>query len=96
MEKNQATASCVGDTLIFRPDATVSEVLEETFHFSQNLMQTNINQPISVRVLMNEIEAKQYIIKNAKKYSVPRSEIDTLKAQLENYKAELEKIRKKE
>ena len=45
---------------------------------------------------MNEIEAKQYIIKNAKKYSVPRSEIDTLKAQLENYKAELEKIRKKE
>lgn len=59
-------------------------------------MQTNINQPISVRVLMNEIEAKQYIIKNAKKYSVPRSEIDTLKAQLENYKAELEKIRKKE
>ncbi len=94
LEKNNATASCIGKTLLFRPDATVSEVLEETRHFMQNIEGLNNDKPISERLMLNEIEAGEYILKNATKFGVPRTEIEEVERNLEIYKERLEKYRR--
>ena len=75
--------------LFFRSDVTVSEVLEETHHFIQNLNRLNDDKPVSLRIILNEIEAKEFIIKNAKKYNVPRVEVEETMGLLENYKKQL-------
>ena len=91
LQKNDASASCIGNTLLFRPDATVSEVFEETFHFKQNISKINDDKPVMLRKILNEIEAKEYILNNANKYGVPRTEINEIKVHLEKYKQDLKK-----
>ena len=86
-----ADASIVGDTILFRKDVCVSEVLEETHHYMQNLNHMNDDKPEPLRTYLNEIDAKEYLLNNARKYKIPRNEIETTKKQLESYKAELEK-----
>jgi len=95
LEENNATASCIGDILIFRPDVTVSEVLEETYHFQQNQKGINADKEIILRTILNEIDAKKFILRNAKKYGVPRAEIDEIASHLEQYTKELEEYYKK-
>lgn len=95
LEENNATASCIGDVLIFRPDATVSEVLEETYHFQQNQKGINADKEIILRTILNEIDAKRFILRNAKKYGVPRAEIDEIASHFEQYTKELEEYYKK-
>ncbi len=95
LEGNNATASCIGDILIFRPDATVSEVLEETYHFRQNQNGLNADKESILRTILNEIDAKKFILRNAKKYGVPRTEIEEITAHLEQYTKELEEYYKK-
>lgn len=95
LEGNNATASCIGDILIFRPDATVSEVLEETYHFRQNQNGLNADKESILRTILNEIDAKKFILRNAKKYGVPRTEIEEITAHLEQYMKELEEYYKK-
>ena len=56
------------------PDATLSEVLEETYHFSQNLRGLNADKNIELRTILNEIDAKQYLLENARKYGITRIE----------------------
>ncbi len=89
LQSNNATASCIGNTLLFRPDVTISEVLEETFHFKQNLSKVNDDKPVKLRTILNEIEAKEYILNNSKKYNIPRTEIEETKFHLQKYKNEL-------
>lgn len=96
LEKSGATASCIGDTLLFRPDATISEVLEETHHFMQNINGLNDDKSAVLRTILNEIEAKEFIINNAKKYNVPRAEIEETMKHLESYKKELKEYYKGE
>lgn len=95
LEGNNATASCIGDILIFRPDATVSEVLEETYHFRQNQNGLNADKESILRTILNEIDAKKFILRNVKKYGVPRTEIEEITAHLEQYTKELEEYYKK-
>lgn len=95
LEENNATASCIGDVLIFRPDATISEVLEETYHFQQNRKEMNADKDVILRTILNEIDAKKFILRNAKKYGVPRTEIEEITAHLEQYTKELEEYYKK-
>ena len=95
LEENNATASCIGDVLIFRPDATISEVLEETYHFQQNRKEMNADKDVILRTILNEIDAKKFILRNAKKYGVPRAEIEEITAHLEQYTKELEEYYKK-
>lgn len=92
LEKSNATASCIGDTLLFRPDATISEVLEETHHFMQNLNGLNDDKSALLRTILNEIEAKEFIINNAKKYNVPRAEIEETIKHLDSYKKTIKRI----
>ena len=95
LKENNATASCIGDVLIFRPDATISEVLEETYHFQQNRKEMNADKDVILRTILNEIDAKKFILRNAKKYGVPRAEIEEITAHLEQYTKELEEYYKK-
>lgn len=89
LEKSGATASCIGDTLLFRPDVTISEVLEETHHFMQNVNGLNDDKSAILRTILNEIEAKEFIINNAKKYNVPRTEIEETMKHLKSYEKQL-------
>jgi len=81
-----ASASVIGDVLMFRADATIGEVLEETYHFMQNRKGINDDKGEPLRTYLNEIDAKEYIIQNAGKYHVPRNEVDLAKRELEYYK----------
>lgn len=80
-----ADAATVGDVILFRQEVTVSEVLEETHHFMQNKNGLNSDKPEPIRTYLNEIEAKQYLLDNAQKYSVPRSETEQTKGHLKHY-----------
>lgn len=89
LAKENAAASTIGDTMIFRKDVTVSEVLEETRHFEQNRIGLNADKPHKLRMILNEIDARDYIFEYAAKYQVPRNEIELLKRQYEGLKQQL-------
>lgn len=84
-----ASASAIGDTLMFRKDVCVCEVLEETYHFKQNLAHMNDDKGEPLRTILNEIDAKQFILDNAQKYKVPRNEIELIRKQLAGYQEQL-------
>ena len=86
-----ASAAIVGDTLLFRKDVCISDVLEETHHYMQNIGNLNSDKPEPLRTILNEIEAKKYLIENSKKYKIPRNEIETTKHHLKSYEEELKK-----
>ncbi len=94
LDSVNAAASIVGDTILFRENVTISEVLEETHHFKQNKFGLNDDKPEPLRTYLNEIEAKQFLISNAAKYAVPRSETQETEKQLEWYNNLLEQYRK--
>lgn len=84
-----AAASVIGNVMFFRKDVLISEVLEETRHFMQNQIKLNDDKGEPLRTILNEIEAKEYILGQAEKYKIPRSEIDLTRKQLESYKRQL-------
>ena len=96
LEKQGAAASIVGDALIFRKDVCISEVFEETYHFEQNIAKMNDDKGEPLRSILNEIDAKQYLLDNANKYKIPRNEIEVTQKQLVEYQKQLEKFRKGE
>ncbi len=89
LEKNNASASTIGDVILFRKNVTVSDVLEETFHFKQNIQKRNGDKPLKEQIILNEIEAKEYVLSCQKKYHIPDSEVEQTRNQLESYKKEL-------
>ena len=95
LDKMGAAASNIGDVLMFRKNVCISEVLEETYHFEQNKIKLNNDKKEPLRTILNEIDAKQYLLDNASKYKIPRKEIELTKKQLESYKNQLEKVQAK-
>ena len=87
--ENEATAVTYGDVIYFREDATVSDVLEEVHHFYQNKNGINSQYDARQRSIMNEIDAKEYVLSMTEKYNVPVEEVELTKAQLESYKEEM-------
>lgn len=87
-----ANASTVGDIMFFRRETTISEVLEEVYHFKQYKagMFEEYSKPL--HTYYKEIDAKEYLIKNTKKYNIPRQETDETIKQLEYYKKRLEQL----
>ncbi len=83
-------AANVGDILIFRKDVCISEVLEEIHHFEQNLSGMNSDKDEPLRSILNEIEAKQYLLDNVKKYRIPRKETELTRKKLESDKKQLD------
>lgn len=94
LERLGAAASNIGDVLVFRKNVCVSEVLEEVHHFEQNLVKMNNDKSEPVRSILNEIEAKQYLLDNAEKYKIPRNEIELTEKQLQSYQKQLDKYQK--
>lgn len=92
LDSMNAAASNLNDILFFRKDVCISEVLEETHHFEQNLMKMNDAKGEPLRSILNEIDAKQYLLDNAKKYKIPRNEIELTKKQLASYQRQLKEI----
>lgn len=90
LSKNGSTASCIGDVILFSKNATVSDVLEETYHFNQNLKKMNHNKPVKERLLLNEIDAQKYLLAVADKYHIPESELEVTRNNLKDYKESLE------
>lgn len=94
LKKVGAAASTMGDILIFRKDVCISEVLEETHHFEQNFAKMNDDKGEPLRTILNEIDAKQYLLDNAAKYKIPRNELELTQKQLESYQKQLETYKK--
>mgnify|MGYP006976144367 CR=1 FL=1 len=74
---------------------SVSEVLEETYHFMQNKSGMNDDKVEPLRTILNEIDAKRYLIKNAKRFNIPRLETEETKAHLKKYLSELEDYKRR-
>lgn len=92
LDKLNANAAVIGDWLIFRDKPTLSETLEETYHFNhQILKKVNFDKDYQLMTILNEIDAKEYLIRNKKKYNIPRDEDLETRAQLEDYKRALQK-----
>jgi hypothetical protein len=91
LERVHATASAIGNVLMFRRNATVSEVLEETYHFKQNLSGLNDDKTEPIRTYLNEIDAKRYILENAVKFNVSRAEKEAVQRELQYYEELLKK-----
>lgn len=83
LDKQGAAAAIIGDTILFRDNVCVSEVLEETYHFKQNLIELNVGKP--KRELLNEIDAKKWLLGVADKYNIPRNETEITQKQLKTY-----------
>ena len=92
LDSMNAAASNLNDILFFRKDVCISEVLEETHHFEQNLMKMNDDKGEPLRSILNEIDAKQYLLDNTKKYKIPRNEIELTEKQLASYQRQLKEI----
>lgn len=91
LEKENASAACLNNVLIFRPDVTISEVLEEIYHYEQNCAELNFDKEVKLMTLLNEIDAKKYLLSVSRKYSIPRREIEETKLHLAFYQTELKK-----
>lgn len=87
-----ATAAQIGDALLFRQDATVSDVLEEIYHHEQTRKGINADKPGDLRTILNEIEAKKYLISVAERYKIPIEETVETEAALKLYEAQLAEL----
>ena len=52
----------------------------------------NDDKEFTLRIILNEIDAKQFIIRNAHKYGVPRNELEHIKQQLEGLEEQLRQL----
>lgn len=94
LDMQGASASTLGDILMFRKQVCLSEIIEETHHFAQNLAKLNDDKGEPLRTILNEIDAKEHVIRSAKKYRIPRNEVEHIQKQLDGYKEQLEQYRK--
>ena len=81
------TTGC--NVVSFGKDVSISTILEETYHIRQNRRGMNDDKEIGLRTLLNEIDAKEYLLRVAKKYKIPREEVEETKRQLKEYEAAL-------
>ncbi len=55
-------------------------------------MNDDVAEPL--RTILNEIDAKEYLLRIASDYSIPRRETESTRKHLERYKKQLDEIRK--
>ena len=90
LEQRNAQASNLGtEAVLFRQDISISAILEETYHVIQNRQGMNDDKPSRLREILNEIDAKEYLLRVATQYQIPREEIEETKIQLEQYEKDL-------
>lgn len=90
-----AQASNVGeDIVLFRRKISVSAILEETHHVIQNKCGLNDDKDFELRTILNEIDAKEFLLRVAGQYGIPRQEIEETKVQLKKYQTALKEYYK--
>ncbi len=92
LNSRDADASTLGDTIAFREDPTLSEILEEEFHFHQNKRGDYSELPPKEAYYKKEIDAQRYLLDVAKRYKIPRIEIEQTKGALQGYLEELKEL----
>ena len=91
LDEQQAASSCIGNILMFRENVTISEALEELRHFDQNMLRMNNDKEISLRTILNEIDAKRHVLnEDTKHYHIPENEQNMLRKQLSWYERQLD------
>ncbi len=95
LKEQEATAVTYGDVIYFREDATVSDVLEEVYHFEQNRKGMNSQYDFKQRMILNEIDAKQYLLLVTDKYHIPPEETELTRAQLASYRKQMEDMKER-
>ena len=76
--------------VFFRRKVSISAILEETHHVKQNRRGMNDDKDFNLRTILNEIDAKEYLLRVTDKYGIPREEIEATRIQLAQYKRDLE------
>lgn len=71
--------------VLFRKQVSISTILEETHHIKQNRSGMNDDKDSELREILNEIDAKKYLLNAKTKYGIPREEIEATKIQLKQY-----------
>lgn len=89
LNARDADAANFGEVIMLREDATLSEVLEEEFHFNQHLRGDYAERRQEEMRLLREIDAQKYLLDVAKRYKIPRIETEQTKAALAMYEKEL-------
>ena len=85
-----AEADTIGKyDVFFLEKVSISAILEETHHVRQNQRGFNDDKEFVLRSILNEIDAKKYLLRVAVKYGIPREEIEATRIQLEEYEAAL-------
>ena len=95
LKEQEATAVTYGDVIYFREDATVSDVLEEVHHFEQNRKGMNSQYDFKQRMILNEIDAKQYLLSVIDKYHIPPEETELTRAQLASYRKQMKDMKER-
>lgn len=89
LENHKASAATIGNVLLFRADACISEVIEEVYHFAQNMAGLNDDKEEPIRTILNEIEVREYMLSKATQLGIPRIECEHLRKQLNSYREQL-------
>ena len=95
LNKEGARAVTVGPVIYFRPDATVSDVLEEVHHFYQNRNGLNSQYGNKQRQILNEIDAKRYLLSLTEKYHIPPDEVAETDYWLNKYLNDMEEMKRR-
>lgn len=93
LNERGADAATLGDVIALRKDATLSEVLEEEFHFHQNRRGDHAGEADErIIMLKREIDAQRYLLDVAEQYKIPRIETKQTEAALQEYLRQLKEI----
>lgn len=84
-----AYASHIGGVLFFRKDATISDVLEEVYHYHQERGTEYSRYNADERWLREEIDAKKYLLSVAERYKIPEEETELTRQELQDYERRL-------
>lgn len=94
LKKVGASASNMGDILIFRENPTTSDVLEEFFHLEQHYRGDYSELDGTEMFLRREIDAQKYLLSVSERVNIPKEEIEVTKANLARYEGDFDEYRK--
>lgn len=91
--KGEDAAYSIGGRYILLQDPpTTSEVLEEVFHFKQDMRGDYAEIGGEEMIVRREIDAQNYLLSVSKRYNIPSSEVEQTRKNLSDYEDRLREI----
>lgn len=86
-----ASASYLPDfrTALFKPDPTISDVLEEMYHDLQHRKKMYYHLSIEEAELRREIDAQKHLLSLTKRYKIPVEQVEETRKNLKHYEEKL-------